>query len=178
MPATPNSELKTILQYEIDRSEFKVRVIENAGLSIKQCLQKSDPFRGSHCLRNDCQVCGSGGSGRCDRTSALYRITCTECDDVYYGETSRNAYARCREHGRALVEKDLEKSPLWKHCVLKHMGVIQEFRYDVVRTFKNDAMLRQISESVAISRVNPASTMNGRFEWNQPRVPRVHIFNH
>ena len=104
VPTTPRSGLRTVLQEEIDRSEFKIRVVETAGRSIKSSLQRSDPFRSEQWIRNDCPVCDSGGTGRCDRSSVLYKITCTDCGDVYHGESSRSAYARCREHGKALVD--------------------------------------------------------------------------
>ena len=174
IPGTPNAVLRTILQEEIDRSTFKIRVVEHAGRTLKQSLQRSDPFKSSRCRREDCPVCESGGKGRCDMNSALYCITCTACGDVYHGESGRNTYVRCREH-RRLLENKSEESPLWKHCVLKHGNETTEFKYDVLKTFRNDAMLRQISESVAVNRVTQGKVMNAKTEWNQPRVPRASI---
>ena len=43
----------------------------------------------------------------------------------------------------------------------------------VTGTFKNDAMLRQISEAVQIENTNPVKLMNTRAEWNMTRVPRA-----
>ena len=45
----------------------------------------------------------------------------------------------------------------------------------VTGTFKNDAMLRQITEAVQIESTNPDSLMNTRAEWNMTRVPRATI---
>ena len=172
--ATPGSELKTVLQEEVNRSEFKIRVVETAGRSLKSSLQKSNPFRESRCLRQDCPICETDGKGRCDRNSVLYKITCMDCGDRYHGETSRSGYERCREHRRNLLEES-DESCLWNHCLRKHAGERKEFQYDVVKSFKNDAMLRQISESVTINRVPLNQTMNEKSEWNQPRVPRAVI---
>ena len=173
LPTTPGSELKKSLQQEINRSEFKVKIVETTGKTVKQHLQRSDPFRGVACGRRDCPVCTSGGHGRCDKHSVLYRITCLGCGSTYHGETGRSAYSRTREHAKKLEDSDEENSQLWKHCVHNHHGERQEFRYDVVQTFTNDAMLRQISESVCVSRTRMGASMNGKMEWNQPRVPRA-----
>ena len=45
----------------------------------------------------------------------------------------------------------------------------------VTGTFKDDAMLRQITEAVQIENVNPERLMNTRAEWNKTRVPRVTV---
>ena len=45
----------------------------------------------------------------------------------------------------------------------------------VTGTFRNDAMLRQISEAVQIENVDPEKLMNTRAEWNMTRVPRATI---
>ena len=45
----------------------------------------------------------------------------------------------------------------------------------VTGTFKNDAMLRQITEAVQIESTNPNNLMNTRAEWNMTRVPRAAI---
>ena len=45
LPATPGWELKRSLQQEIAMSGFKVKVMEKVGKTVKQQLQRSDPFR-------------------------------------------------------------------------------------------------------------------------------------
>ena len=48
---------------------------------------------------------------------------------------------------------------------------------NVTGSFRNDAMLRQISESVKIHsyRVAGRPTMNTKAEWNYVRLPRVNV---
>ena len=46
----------------------------------------------------------------------------------------------------------------------------RDCKYDVIRAFNNYAMMRQISESVAVNRVAPEETMNSKGEWNQPQI--------
>ena len=74
-----------------------------------------------------------------------------KCDMSYHGETSRNAYSRCGEHKDELLRK-CSKSVLWNHCPGKHGWAEPEFRYQAVKVFGNDAMLRQITEAVAVRR--------------------------
>ena len=57
----------------------------------------------------------------------------------------------------------------------KHGADTRDFKYDVIRAFKNDAMMRQISEPVAVNRVAPEENMNSKGEWNHPRIPRAAI---
>ena len=45
----------------------------------------------------------------------------------------------------------------------------------VTGTYKNDVMLRQISEAVQIENTATGTLMNDRAEWNMTRVPRVTI---
>ena len=52
---------------------------------------------------------------------------------------------------------------------------MQGFQMRVTGTFRNDAMLRQITEAVQIDNVEPNRLMNSRTEWNITRVPRALI---
>ena len=60
---------------------------EKAGVAIKKLLQGSDPFKSRKCERGDCPVCREDGKGPCDRQSMTYDTKCTECNDIYIGET-------------------------------------------------------------------------------------------
>ena len=46
---------------------------------------------------------------------------------------------------------------------------------NVTGVFRDDAMLRQITEAVQIDNVDPLELMNTRAEWNMTRVPRATI---
>ena len=54
-------------------------------------------------------------------------------------------------------------------------GVEQTFRMSITGTFKNDSMLRQVTEAVQINNTDADELMNDRSEWNHPRVPRTII---
>ena len=77
---------------------------------------------------------------------------CTECNNIYVGETSRSAYTRGKEHEKSLSNKE-ERSALWKHCKEKHNNEVQRFQMSVTGLYPNDAMLRQISQGVRIEKV-------------------------
>ena len=74
-----------------------------------------------------------------------------------------------------LTNKDLVNSPLWRHCVEQHGGEMQAFTMSVTGSYKNDTMIRQITEAVQINNTDPDSLMNDRAEWNMTRVPRTVI---
>ena len=96
-------------------------------------------------------------------------------DSIYRCESSGNAYTRGDEHLTNLNNRDLRQSPLWRHCLEVHNGEVQEFEMNVTRSFKNDAMLRQITEAVQIDNTEQGRLMNTRAEWNMTRVPRATI---
>ena len=43
-----------------------------------------------------------------------------------------------------------EVSDLWNHCRDKHDGIRMDYKMTVTETFKNDALLKQVSEAVKI----------------------------
>ena len=71
--------------------------------------------------------------------------------------------------------RNVSNSPLWRHCRDSHSSMMQDFKMRVTGTFKNDAMLRQISEAVQIENTDQQRLMNTRAEWNMSRVPRATI---
>ena len=93
----------------------------------------------------------------------------------YKGESSGNGYNRGKKHMSDLSGRNARNSPLWKHCLEEHDGEPQSFQMSVTGTYKNDAMLRQITEAVQIENTATGTLMNDRAEWNMTRVPRVTI---
>ena len=62
---------------------------------------------------------------------------------------------------------------MWRHCCKKHKGDVPEFTMNVTGVFQNDAMLRQITESVRINQVNEGQLINTKGEWNYFRIQRA-----
>ena len=180
--ATPDSELKKRLQKEIDRSAFKIKVVEKSGTRLVRMLQRNDPFKQNTCRDGQrCMICKGNKKGACRESGVTYRIDCLggslekpeeKCGGFYQGETDRNGFGRGIEHSADLHNRK-DSSALWKHCVEKHQAVEQTFEMYITDRVRNDAAKRQILEAVRIQRAQPEKLINGRSEWNSNRIPRV-----
>ena len=178
IPTTPEGKLKRMYEQVIRRSGIRVKVLERTGRTLKSQLQTSNPFKEPNCGREECFVCSTFGQGNCNTEGITYRIDCGggNCrKSIYKGETAHNAYTRGVEHMGRLAAKDLTHSPLWRHCQEQHGGEVQTFLMSVTGTYRNDAMLRQITEAVQINNMEVGDRMNDRAEWNMTRIPRTVI---
>ena len=178
VPTTPKSKLKMMYNNVIRESGIRVRVVERTGRTLKSELQVSNPFATGNCGRTDCFVCTTTGKGNCNTESVTYKIKCMSenCSrKTYIGETGGNAYTRGGEHLGRLMARNIDQSPLWRHCVEEHGGQMQGFGMEVTGTHRNDAMIRQISEAVKIDRMDSETLMNDRAEWNMTPLPRTVI---
>ena len=178
IPTTPNGKLKRMYEETIRRSGIRMKVVERTGRTLKRQLQTSNPFKNSNCGRGNCFICTTEGHGNCNTESITYKIECSGDDcrkRVYKGETAYNAYTRGLEHMAHLTSKNIDNSPLWRHCVEQHGGVMQTFRMSVTGSYRNDAMLRQVTEAVQINNMDVSMLMNDRAEWNMTRIPRTVI---
>ena len=181
IPATKGSELKRSFQEVIKRSKVKMKVVEKTTRSIKSVLVKQDPFTKKTCNDQSCMVCKACGTENssisCRVPGVTYKITCRSegCRAVYIGETSGNGYTRGEEHQRALNGRH-PSSPLWKHALNAHGGIIPDFVMKVTGIFRNDATLRQITEAVKINNTTSSENiMNDRSEWGHTPLTRTII---
>ena len=191
--ATPESELKGLLQEVIEKSKIKIKVVEKSGKKMMRILQKNNPFAKRECGKEDCMVCTGDRGGSCRETGITYCIDCTgvpdegtlrnnqnaqgeqeTCAGVYNGETGRNAYTRGLKH-KEEYDKRVEGSAMWKHCVQHHNSERQYFRMKVKDQVRNDATKRQILEAVRIERTEEGERMNSRGEWGSNRIPRIEV---
>ena len=159
---TEGSALKRAYEDVISKSQCKVKVVERAGTSIKNELQKSYPFEKDKCI-DTCFVCISVGSGSCRKSNVSYEIVCDRdgCKDVYIGETSRNAACRGREHLKGL-EMMKEDSVLVEHLNEYHDGdtscpPCQKFKMNVTACHKT-ALDRMVTEAVSIDMTQQTKT--------------------
>ena len=178
IPTTPGGKLKHMYEKEIRQSGIRMKVVERTGRTLKSQLQTSNPFHQGGCERENCFICTTTGKGNCATESITYKIQCGGGDctrNQYKGETAGNGFTRGSKHLSDLAAGNESNSPLWRHCLEEHNGELQTFQMSVTGTFKNDAMLRQISEAVQIERTEAGTLMNDRAEWNMTRVPRTVI---
>ena len=68
-----------------------------------------------------------------------------------------------------------EQAVMWKHAQEKHRGKIPTYVMNVTGIFGDDAMLRQITESVLIRNTPGEKLMNTKNEWNYVSYPQAQI---
>ena len=184
VPCTPNGDLANrIKEIEKKRSgsrTVRFKIVETGGISLKSQLQKSDPWAGGKCGRQECFPCKGEKGGDCERSSVTYQIVCKTCEEMgqvahYKGETSRNMYTRGKEHLQ-LYHSRHKASNLWAHCVKYHGATPANFEMQLTGVFSS-ALRRQIAEGVQIRNFKGIS-MNRKSEWKQPAVTRAVYVRH
>ena len=140
LPHTPGGVLARQLQEKEDQFAKlhqigRVKMVERGGRKLKDVLTVKDPWTSGPCGRGDCLVCvgdprdkkkDKPQPGSCRRESVVYMLTCRSCKDkgllsCYYGESSRTAYLRGKEHGRGQELKNKDNA-LAKHDVSPSRG--------------------------------------------------------
>ena len=91
VPYTPNSELAKELRKVEDMMEalsgMRIKIVEKAGIQMKQILVKSNPWAGSDCGREGCLPCetkletGQGAGKPCYKRSCIYETWCETCKE-------------------------------------------------------------------------------------------------
>ena len=106
-----------------------------------------------------------------------YNIECLACradeaEGEYHGYTSQNTYTRGWKHLMDLDQK-LDGCVLWKDALQKQFGSVPDYHMNVTGFYRQDTMIRQISEAVQINEKGMANLMNDKTEWQLNHVPRV-----
>ena len=147
----------------MEKYDIRIKILEKSGRTLQNLLQTADPKKDKSCHRTDCVVCNTDGQkGKCMYQDSRYTMSCI-CKAVYNGKTSRSAYIRGNEHIRDLENED-DRSDLWNHCKEKHDGTKMKFNMIVAETFKNDALLKQVSEAVWIRNTDESIRINTKME--------------
>ena len=176
---TPGEVLRKKLQDLANLTEFKIKVVERGGRTVKGMLQRSDVIPNKKCWDDRCPVCNTEERGLCNMENIGYSILCRTCWDdpekqdegmkkkkfIMHGETSRTARVRCSEHRDALERRN--NSNLWEHCVLEHGSEVADFDYKVERKFHVDSLLRLIDEAKRLEE-EPGNILNDKLEFRQP----------
>ena len=150
--ATPGSELTNRIKTAVVRSGLRIKCVEKAGTTVKDILQKSNPFGVNHCSRPNCNVCERGYSIDCRTRGCVYEYACEECGRKYCGQTGRTMYERNNEHIAAWIEGDYE-CPLQRHSNVYHSG--DKFNVDlqiVAKCYRKQSK-RMITEAVRIGEI-------------------------
>ena len=93
----------------------------------------------------------------------------------YFGESNFNGYTRGKWHIEKYKSKNketMEKSALRKHAKEVHNNRNIEYQMEIIKTFQNDALGRQVYESTKIleSKVNDHYPLNSKNEYNQALI--------
>ena len=185
VPYTPNSELATrvreVVQEEGARLDMKVKVQEEAGVSLKRSVVRSDLGAGELCPQGDCPLClsgdGRGGGLHHHRSGAVYKGECKLCGDLvsrYWGESGDSGYCRTLQHLKAIENKE-ENNAFAKHLEIHHPdqeGNKGAFKFSLLGVFCQP-LVRGVTESVCIHTNDADISMNSKAEWLQPMVARV-----
>ena len=170
---TPRSEIRNTMQEIANKKGIKIRIVEKVGKTLKNTLQKSNPFPNTTC---NCMICQSGQVGTCRKQGVIYQIECERCGDIYTGETARNGYTRVDEHMSMMINKN-EESVLLKHMKIKHPNEeTPKFSAKIVKSYKHNSLKRQVAEGVHI-RHNRGESMNSCLEFNTPLLPALSLNN-
>ena len=79
-------------------SQFRVKIVEKAGIKLKDYLSKQDENLGQICKRTDCYPCTMKPHLEswkpCWKRNLIYRATCLECESKgmkaeYIGESGK-----------------------------------------------------------------------------------------
>ena len=104
----------------------------------------------------------------------VYAIECIPCREagrrrIYWGESSRSAYQRGREHDKEISDGVLTH-PLTIHSNEEHEGTQQPYLMRIVSKHRK-AMDRQVTESVRIELEGEdgSQCLNFKSEWGAQR---------
>ena len=187
VPKTEGGELARRLRKEEEIiskiTGDKIKIQERSGTMLKRILHKSNPWAKEPCEKPDCLVCmgGEENAGECKRRNVVYRTCCLKCKEkgegnerYYFGESSRTAYERGKEHLNDFKDMNLD-SHMAKHAVVEHQGDTNiKFSMKVMKVHMT-AFRRQIHEAVLIQRNQKNCIMNSKGEDNCCSLPRLTV---
>ena len=128
VPSTPDGKLKRAYQKEITRSGHRIKVVEKTGTTLKRQLQTSNPFKPQQCGGK----IGKGESGATHTSGGMNTWR------IFGGETQQT------HHSGDIV---------WRFIMVRYRNL--KWKMKVTRTYRNDAMLRQITEAMQIDQGTP-----------------------
>ena len=161
IPATPNGELKKAIEEKAKTANLKIKIVEKAGTKLGTYLRKFDKTKTSQiCKERDFLLCTNTikGSRKWIIPSIVYKISCKEClkngiKANYYGESNFNGYTRGVQHIENYKSKNKdtqEKSALRQHAMKVHNDKKVTYKMEILESFKNKPLARQVLESVHI----------------------------
>ena len=118
---TENGKLKEEIQKCAMKNKINLKVLEKVDHTIRNELQRSNPFKARTCGNSDCVLCSIGSRVDCRTRGCVYELKCDECMRMYRGQTGVSVGHRTNQHFDDWKRKE-EKSPLYRHSQLHHGG--------------------------------------------------------
>ena len=167
--ATNDSNYKKNVEKLVQKHKLCIRVVERAGQTVKQVLQRSDPFQKMKCEREDCFICRNDIPINCRERGVCYQLQCSICEcRLYRGQTSRSEYERLKEH---LQMKP--KTPLCRHKELFHPNEDFSISVKILAKCFGKPTRRKITEAVLIDELSDNQTMNSKKEWTYTKLNKL-----
>ena len=183
VPVTPHGELKRTIEKKAKQANLRVKIVEKTGMKLGSYLKKFDRTNQKQlCTEKDCLVCTNATkvSRKCRIPNIVYKISCKECAKAgitanYYGESSFNGYTRGSKHLENYRSKNIgtqEKSALRIHAKEQHNDKKVDYKMEILKTFKNKPLARQVMESIYIikSKTEDNFPLNSKKEFNQALI--------
>ena len=187
VPVTKGGKLAKELQRreeEINRfSKYRIKIIEDGGVKLKDMLIVKNPFQNNKCEeKSTCFLCKSEKSENpkipCNSNNVGYQVNCDTCEargqmKVYEGETGRSARLRGGEHLAGLRLKR-RTNFLFKHKENDHKNEEMHISMKITKRYK-DPLSRQANEAVRISNRNKNEILNSKSEFHHPPLTRITV---
>ena len=188
VPATPHSALAKLLQnHEKQNNQgrsSRIKIVERAGISLKNVLAPNDPWGIVKCQDLDCFTCTTNmepAKVSCRTPGIIYNIFCNICGNdnreaVYVGQSGKNAYSRGKDHIDAFLAGSNS------HCLVIHHRthhpdlprLVAHYRMAPIRSYKTP-LDRQISEALDINNSEVDILLNSGSEWGAGKLPRASV---
>ena len=171
---TENSEMMKEMKKACKRNKLKIKVVEKMSSSVKQEIQRSNPFKIKKCGREDCHICEKDMNIDCRTRGCVYKIRCVECGKYYIGQTCRCMYDRINEHFNDWINRK-DGSVLFDHSRSCHGGEVFKTKVTITSRCFGDPTSRMISEAVHIDQLSNDRALNSKSEWNYVKLPKATI---
>ena len=172
--ATPDSDYRKKVEAIVKKHDMKIKVVERVGQTVKSMLQRSNPFQGNLCTREDCLICSKELPVNCRERGCVYQFSCLDCvrRNKYRGQTGRSMYERNGEHLKNW-DDDLHSCPLKRHADECHGGHRFNFDISILSKCFGKPSRRLITEAVMIEELEDNEVMNSRREWSYTCLNKV-----
>ena len=138
------------------KHNIPAKLVNERGRSLKEIVKPKRQSK-TTCKCKDCPA-----KGFCQKSNVVYAATCSICQDMYIGMTTRLLHERAREH-LAAARNHSASSAFGEHYRDTHPKMKPEIMFSIItRTHGSNSLYLHIEEAMAIQKLKPA--LNRRLE--------------